>query len=112
MDPAYIELLESNKSLRAELNSEINNNILNEKKICKYLQELEQCYKTISSQDSIILSHEIEIQELKSQIPNLKNLIFLLLYKKSITSLLDIKEPVKSFMKRHKKQGLILRWMK
>ena len=64
--------MESNKSLRAELNSEINNNILNEKKICKYLQELEQCYKTISSQDSIILSHEIEIQELKSQIPNLE----------------------------------------
>ena len=64
--------MESNKSLRAELNSEINNNKLNEKKIRKYLQELDQCYKTISSQDSIILSHETEIQELKPQISNLE----------------------------------------
>ena len=72
MDPAYIEILESNKSLRVELNSEVNNNILNEKKICKYLQELDQCYKTISSQDNIILAYDTEIHELKSQIINLE----------------------------------------
>ena len=49
MDLAYIEILQSNKSLRVELNLEINNNIANEKKINKYLQELDQCYKTILS---------------------------------------------------------------
>ena len=64
--------MENNKSLRAELNSEINNNNLNEKKICKYLHELNQCYKTISDQDNIILAHDTEIFELKSQISNLE----------------------------------------
>jgi hypothetical protein len=65
MDPAYIEILESNKALRSELNIEVNNNILNEKKICKYIHELDQYYKTILSQDNSILAHETEIQELK-----------------------------------------------
>ena len=64
--------MESNKSLRTELNSEVNINILNEKKIRKYLHELDQCHKTITSQDNIILTHETENQELRSQISNLE----------------------------------------
>ncbi|RHZ84714.1 hypothetical protein Glove_78g208 [Diversispora epigaea] len=67
MDLAHIETLETNKVLRDELNSEVNINILNEKKIQKYLYELEQCNKTISFQDSTIIAQESEIQELKSQ---------------------------------------------
>ncbi|RHZ64249.1 hypothetical protein Glove_326g2 [Diversispora epigaea] len=72
MDLAHIETLETNKVLRDELNSEVNINILNEKKIRKYLYELEQCNKTISFQDSTIIAQESEIQELKSRVLNLK----------------------------------------
>ncbi|RHZ87772.1 hypothetical protein Glove_30g106 [Diversispora epigaea] len=72
MDLAHIETLETNKVLRDELNSEVNINILNEKKIRKYLYELEQCNKTISFQDSTIIVQESEIQELKSRVLNLK----------------------------------------
>ncbi|RHZ90093.1 hypothetical protein Glove_8g117 [Diversispora epigaea] len=72
MDLAHIETLETNKVLRDELNSEVNINILNEKKIRKYLHELEQCNKTISFQDSTIIAQESEIQELKSRVLNLK----------------------------------------
>ncbi|RHZ55271.1 hypothetical protein Glove_417g9 [Diversispora epigaea] len=72
MDLAHIETLETNKVLRDELNSEVNINILNEKKIQKYLYELEQCNKTISFQDSTIIAQESEIQELKSRVLNLK----------------------------------------
>jgi hypothetical protein len=72
MDPAYIEILESNRSLRAELKTEVDNNIVNEKKIRKYLQELDQCYKTISDQDTIIIARDTEILEMKFQISNLE----------------------------------------
>ncbi|RHZ69229.1 hypothetical protein Glove_286g15 [Diversispora epigaea] len=72
MDLVHIETLETNKVLRDELNSEVNINILNEKKIRKYLYELEQCNKTISFQDSTIIAQESEIQELKSRVLNLK----------------------------------------
>ncbi|RHZ66436.1 hypothetical protein Glove_307g60 [Diversispora epigaea] len=72
MDLAHIETLETNKVLRDELNSEVNINILNEKKIQKYLYELEQCNKTISFQDSTIIAQESKIQELKSRVLNLK----------------------------------------
>ncbi|RHZ51166.1 hypothetical protein Glove_482g12 [Diversispora epigaea] len=68
----HIETLETNKVLRDELNSEVNINILNEKKIRKYLYELEQCNKTISFQDSTIVAQKSEIQELKSRVLNLK----------------------------------------
>src|SRR6185436_5430899 len=72
MDSAYIEILESNKTLRDELNSEVNINIFNEKKIRKYLYELEQCHKTITFQDTTIIAQESENQELKSQVSKLK----------------------------------------
>ncbi|CAG8607682.1 2932_t:CDS:1 [Diversispora eburnea] len=79
MDLAHIETLETNKVLRDELNSEININILNEKKIWKYLYELEQCNKTISFQDSTIITQESEIHELKSQVLNLKKCLRIVL---------------------------------
>ena len=72
MDPAHVEVLETNKVLRDELNSEVNINILNEKKIRKYLYELEQCHKTISFQDTTIIAQESENQELRSQVSKLK----------------------------------------
>ncbi|RHZ68661.1 hypothetical protein Glove_294g5 [Diversispora epigaea] len=72
MDLAYIEVLETNKVLRDELNSEVNINILNEKKIRKYLYKLEQCHKTISFQDTTIIAQESENQELRSQVSKLK----------------------------------------
>ncbi|RHZ84679.1 hypothetical protein Glove_78g138 [Diversispora epigaea] len=72
MDPAYVKVLETNKVLRDELNSEVNINILNEKKIRKYLYELEQYHKTISFQDTTIIAQESENQELRSQVSKLK----------------------------------------
>ncbi|PKB95938.1 hypothetical protein RhiirA5_435747 [Rhizophagus irregularis] len=49
-DLAYSELLDMNQEL------------------C----ELEQCYRTISFQDKTIIAHENEIEELKSEISNLR----------------------------------------
>src|SRR5205823_5683121 len=71
-DPAYSQLLDTNQELRSELWDEIFINKSNEKKICSLVKELEQCYRTISSQDNTIIAHEGEIVELKSQISNLR----------------------------------------
>ena len=67
-DPAYSQLLDTNQELRSELQDEIFINKSNEKKIRSLVKELEQCYRTISSQDNTIIAHEGEIVELKSQI--------------------------------------------
>ena len=72
LDPAYSELLDTNQELRSELQDEIFINKSNEKKIRSLVKELEQCYRTISSQDNTIIAHEGEIVELKSQISNLR----------------------------------------
>src|SRR5213080_61203 len=66
-DPAYSQLLDTNQELRSELRDEIFINKSNEKKIRSLVKELEQCYRTISSQDNTIIAHEGEIVELKSQ---------------------------------------------
>src|SRR5205814_6410283 len=71
-DPAYSQLLDTNQELRSELQDEIFINKSNEKKIRSLVKELEQCYRTISSQDNTIIAHEDEIVELKSQISNLR----------------------------------------
>jgi len=71
-DPAYSQLLDTNQELRSELQDEIFINKSNEKKIHSLVKELEQCYRTISSQDNTIIAHEGEIVELKSQISNLR----------------------------------------
>ncbi len=71
-DPAYLALLKSNRELRKELNSEASINQSNEKKICILIKELEQCSRSISFQDTTIIAHEKEIQELKSQVSDLQ----------------------------------------
>ena len=71
-DPAYLALLKSNRELRKELNSEASINQSNEKKICILIKELEQCNRSISFQDTTIIAHEKEIQELKSQVSDLQ----------------------------------------
>src|SRR6185369_13461059 len=71
-DPAYLALLKSNRELRKELNSEASINQSNEKKICILIKELEQWNRTISFQDTTIIAHEKEIQELKSQVSDLE----------------------------------------
>src|SRR6266516_2288310 len=71
-DPAYLALLKSNRELRKELNSEASINQSNEKKIRVLIKELEQCSRTISFQDTTIIAHEKEIQELKSQVSDLQ----------------------------------------
>ena len=71
-DPAYSQLLDMNQELRSELQDEISNNENNEKKIRSLVQKLEQCYRTISFQDKTIIAHENEIEELKSEISDLR----------------------------------------
>ena len=71
-DPAYSQLLDTNQELRSELRDEIFINKSNEKKIRSLVKELEQYYRTISSQDNTIIAHKGEIVELKSQISNLR----------------------------------------
>ena len=72
MDPAYIEILDTNKELRKELGEEIANNNIFNKKLKALSRELETCYRTLSHQDSTILAHEDEIVFLKSEIKSLK----------------------------------------
>ena len=72
MDPAYIEILDTNKKLRKELANEIATNDYSEKKIHNLCKELEVCYQTISRQDSTIIAHEEEIASLKVEITSLK----------------------------------------
>ena len=72
LDPAYIEILDTNKELRKELAEEIANNNISNKKLNALTRELDACYKTITRQDSTILAHEDEIESLKSEIISLK----------------------------------------
>ena len=72
MNPAYIEILDINKELRKELEDEIAENKLKDKKLKALSRELDSCYRAISHQDSTILAHEDEIASLKSEIKSLK----------------------------------------
>src|ERR1044072_9740269 len=71
-DPAYSQLLDTNQKLCDELQDQISINKSNEKKIRSLVKELEQCYRTISLQDNSIIAHKKEIDELKSEISNLR----------------------------------------
>src|SRR5688572_16101909 len=71
-EEAYIELLDTNTELRKELEDEIAENKLKDKKLKALSRELENCYRTLSQQDSTILAHEDEIASLKSEIKSLK----------------------------------------
>jgi len=79
MDPAYIEILDTNTELRKDLAEEIANNKASEKRICALIKEVEACYRTISQQDSTILEHEKEIASLKSEISSLKRRLYIAL---------------------------------
>ncbi|CAB5380045.1 unnamed protein product [Rhizophagus irregularis] len=72
MDPAYMEILDTTKELRKELEDEIAENKLKDKKLKSLSRELEVCYWTLSHQDSTILAHEDEIASFKSEIKSLK----------------------------------------
>ncbi len=72
MDPAYIEILNTNKELRKELEDEITESKLKNKKLKSLSKKLENCYKILSYQDSTILAYEDEIASLKSEIKSLK----------------------------------------
>ena len=72
MDPAYIEILDTNKELHKELASEIATNDISNKKLNSLSRELDTYYKIISRQDSTIITHENEIESLKSEIISLK----------------------------------------
>src|SRR4051812_25640626 len=71
-DLAYLELLDINQELHSELRDEISINKSNEKKIHSFVKELEECYQTISFQDSTIITPEKEIEDLKLEITSLK----------------------------------------
>ena len=79
MDPAYIEILDTNKELRKELANEIADNNTREKKLNVLNRELDACYKTISQQDSTIIAHEEEITSLKAEIISLKKRLHIVL---------------------------------
>jgi DNA repair exonuclease SbcCD ATPase subunit len=72
MDLAYIEIINTNKELRKELEDEITESKLKNKKLKSLYRELESCYKTLSHQDSTILAHEDEIESFKTEIKSLK----------------------------------------
>ena len=72
LEPAYIELLDTNKELRKELADEIANNNITNKKLNALTRKLDTCYKTLTQHDSTILAHEDEIESLKSEIIILK----------------------------------------
>src|SRR5271155_1997301 len=72
MDPAYIEILDTNKELRKELEEEISINKVSEKKIRSLIKEVEACHRTLSQQDCTIIAHEDEIISLQVEISSLK----------------------------------------
>src|SRR5215204_6583010 len=71
-DPAYLQLLDTNRELGKELGKEVDINQTNEKKIHILIKELEQCSRIISFQDTTIITYEKEVQELKSQVADLQ----------------------------------------
>src|SRR5271170_5414445 len=72
MDSAYLEILDTNKELRKELEEEISINKVSEKKIHLLIKEVEACHRILSQQDSTIIAHEDEIISLKAEISSLK----------------------------------------
>ena len=53
-DPAYLQLLDTNRELRNELGKEEDINRENEKKIRDLMKEVENCYRVITSQDDTV----------------------------------------------------------
>src|SRR5437879_10796338 len=72
LDPAFVQLAQSNIELREELNCEVDINRTNEGKIRKLMRELEKCEGELNRRSTNILDQEDEIQTLKSQITDLR----------------------------------------
>ena len=72
MDPAYIEILNTNKELRKELSDELAESNLRDRRLKALTKEIDACYITISQQDSTIIAHEEEIASLKDDIISFK----------------------------------------
>src|SRR5947208_4321740 len=93
LDPAYSQLLNTNQELYSELQDEIFINKSNEKKLRSLVKELEQCYRTISLQDNTIITHEKEVEKLKSEISDLRKQLRILQqdkkFKEEVASLQD-----------------------
>jgi len=63
LDPAFVQLAQSNIELREELNREVDINRTNEKKIRKLMQELEKCEGELIHQSITITDQENEIDD-------------------------------------------------
>src|SRR5437016_14452822 len=72
LDPAFVQLAQSNIELREELNYEVEINRDNEKKIRQLIRDLEKCEGELIRRSTTILDQEDEIQTLKSQITDLR----------------------------------------
>jgi len=72
LDPAFVQLAQSNIELREELNREVDINCTNERKIRKLIWELEKCEGEIIRRSLTITNQENEIDDLKIQISNLR----------------------------------------
>ena len=72
LDPAFVQLAQSNIELREELNYEVEINRVNEKKIRQLIRDLEKCEGELIRRSTTILDQEDEIQTLKSQITDLR----------------------------------------
>jgi len=72
LDPAFVQLAQSNIELREELNREVDINRSNEKKIRRLIRDLEKCEGEIIRRSLTITDQENEINDLKIQISNLR----------------------------------------
>src|SRR6185312_7693512 len=72
LDPAFVQLAQSNIELREELNREVDINRANEKKIRQLIRDLEKCEGEIIRRSLTITDQENEIDDLKIQISNLR----------------------------------------
>ncbi|CAG8482703.1 10488_t:CDS:2, partial [Acaulospora morrowiae] len=71
LDPAFVQLAQSNIELREELNRKVEINRTNERKIRKLIRDLEKCEGELTRRSTTILDQE-EIQNLKNQITDLR----------------------------------------
>ena len=72
LDPAYVQLAQSNIELREVLNCEVEINRVNEKKIRKLIRDLEKCEGELIRRSITITDQENEIDDLKIQISDLR----------------------------------------
>ena len=66
LDPAFVQLAQTNIELREELNSEVEINRTNEKKIRQLIRDLEKCEGELIRRSITITDQENEIDDLKN----------------------------------------------